>query len=76
MSAAGADNADNIDSKNIIFTIKDTKLYVPVITLSARYNQKLSKILAKDLKDQFIGTNKKQKVRIKIRQMNLDISLN
>ena len=76
MSAAGADNADNIDSKNIIFTIKDTKLYVPVITLSARDNQKLSKILAKDLKDQFIGTNKKQKVRIKIRQMNLDISLN
>ena len=76
LSAAGADNADNIDSKNIIFTIKDTKLYVPVKTLSARYNQKLSKILAKDLKDQFIGTNKKQKVRIKIRQMNLDISLN
>ena len=59
MPAVGPDNADNIDSKNIIFTIKDTKLYVPVITLSARDNKKLSKILAKDLKDQFIGTNKK-----------------
>ena len=76
MPAVGPDNADNIDSKNIIFTIKDTKLYVPVITLLARDNKKLSKILAKDLKDQFIGTNKKQKVRIKIRQMNLDISSN
>ena len=76
MPAVGPDNADNIDYKNIIFTIKDTKLYVPVITLLARDNKKLSKILAKDLKDQFIGTNKKQKVRIKIRQMNLDISSN
>ena len=26
----------------------------------------------KDLKDQFIGTNIKQKIRIKIRQINLD----
>ena len=40
---ADADNANKIDSNNIIFTIKDTKLYVPVVTLSARDNQKLSK---------------------------------
>ena len=32
--------------------------------------------LAKDLKDQFIGMNIKQKVRIKIQQMNIDISWN
>ena len=30
-------------------------------------------LLAKDLKDQFIGINIKQKVRIKIQQMNIDI---
>ena len=37
----------NNDANNIIFTIKETKLFVLVITLSARGNQKLSKILSK-----------------------------
>ena len=46
MSAAGADN-DNDNGDNIIFTIKDTKLYVPVLNLSTRGNQKLLKILSK-----------------------------
>ena len=46
LSAAGAANA-NADSNNIIFTIKDTKLYVSVVTLSAKDNQKLSKLLSK-----------------------------
>ena len=36
-------NGDN----NVIFTIKDTKLFVPVVILSARDNRKLSKILSK-----------------------------
>ena len=40
LSEASADNVNN-DSNNIIFTIKDSKLYVPVLTLSARDNQKL-----------------------------------
>ena len=57
-------------------TIKDTKLYFPVVTLSTRDNQKLSNFLAKDLKDQFIGMNLKQKVGIKIHQMNIDIFSN
>ena len=35
--AAGADNA-NANFNNIIFTIKDTKLYLPVVTLSAWEN--------------------------------------
>ena len=55
LSAAGVDNINNIDSSNIninninnsnvnnldsiIFTIKGTKLYLPVVTLSARDNQ-------------------------------------
>ena len=35
--AAGADNA-NANFNNIIFTIKDAKLYLPVVTLSAWEN--------------------------------------
>ena len=46
LSAACADN-DNGNSNSIIFGIKDTKLHVPVVTLSARDNQKLSKSLSK-----------------------------
>ena len=47
MNQAGTDNIDNANSSNIIFTIIDTKLYVPVVTLSARNNQKFSKRLSK-----------------------------
>ena len=36
LSAAGNDT--NCNDNNIIFTIKDTRLYVPVVTLSARDN--------------------------------------
>ena len=33
LSAAGADNVnDNVNGNNIIFTIKDTQSYVPVVT--------------------------------------------
>ena len=39
--AAGTDN-DNGHRNKIIFTIKDTKPYVPVVTLSAKNNRKLS----------------------------------
>ena len=42
------DNAnDNDKANNIISTMKDRKLYVPVATLSAKNNQKLSKLLGK-----------------------------
>ena len=44
---AGADNVNNTNSINITFTIKDTKIYVPVVTLSARDNQHLSTLLSK-----------------------------
>ena len=46
LSAAGNDNANNNDD-NIIFPIKDIKLYVSVVTLSVRDNQKLTKLLSK-----------------------------
>ena len=45
LSEAGADNVNYRDSNNIILTIKDTKLYAPVVTLSARDNQEPSKLL-------------------------------
>ena len=45
LSAAETDNVNNKDD-NIIFTIKDTKLYVPLVTLLAKDNQKLKKILS------------------------------
>ena len=48
LSVAGADNANaNNDDYDIIFTIKNIKLYVPVVTLSVNINQKLSKLLSK-----------------------------
>ena len=37
LSAASNDN-DDTDDSNIIFTIKDAKLYVPVDTLSTKDN--------------------------------------
>ena len=43
--AAGNDN-DN--DKNIICTFKDIKLYVPVVTLSARDNKKFTKRFSKE----------------------------
>ena len=47
-SAGGTENYINDnDNANIIFTIKNTNLSVPVLTLSARDNQKLSKLLRK-----------------------------
>ena len=71
MSATGTNIVDHRDSNNIIFTIKGTKLYFPLVTLSARDKQK-----GKDWKDQFIGVNKKQIMMIKTRQINLDIFSN
>ena len=73
MSATRTNNAD-ANPDNIIFAVKDTKLYVPVVTLSERNNQILSKSFSKDLNNQFIGINIKQKVKIKTRQMNIVFS--
>ena len=49
MSAAGNDNEiAKVDTDNrTIFIIKDTKLFAAVVTLSARHNQKLSKLCSK-----------------------------
>ena len=76
LSAAGNDNID--DNTNIIFIIRDTELHVPVVTLSVKHNQQLSNLLHKESERSVYWNEKKQqqKVRMKIWQMNLDISLN
>ena len=73
MSATRTNNADATPD-NITFAVKDAKLYVPVVTLSERNNQILSKLFSKDLNNQFIGMNIKQKVRTKTRQINIVFS--
>ena len=48
MSTNGNDSAkDKDDANNISFTIKNTKLYVFVVTFSAKNYQKLSKLFCK-----------------------------
>ena len=42
-----ANGNDNDNANNTVFTIKETKLYVQVLTLSARDNKKLSNLLSK-----------------------------
>ena len=51
----------------ILFSLLKTQ-NVHVVTLSAKDNQNF---LANDLKDQLIGSNVKQNVRLKIQQMNI-----
>ena len=71
LAATVLSNVDT-NSNNIIFDIKDTKLCFPVIT-STKTIKNCRNFSAKDLKEQCIGMNIKQKVRIKIQQMNIDI---
>ena len=47
------------------FAIPDTKLYVPVVTLSTQDNAKLLEQLNQLLKEQLIGTNINQKYQYK-----------
>ena len=53
--AAASNKNTNDNPDTIIFTTKDTKLYVPAVTLSAKINQKLPKLLSKK-----IGSNVSQ----------------
>ena len=48
LSVFGNENGNaNADYNNVVFTIKDSKLYVPVVTLSAKGNKILSNFLSK-----------------------------
>ena len=59
-SGAIADN-DNANSNDIIFIIKDTKLYNPVVTLLAKDNQKVSKLFSKGFERSVSSNNNKTK---------------
>ena len=77
LHAAGTDNVNgNINGNSIVFTINDTKSYVPVVTLSARDNKKLSKLLSKGFERSVYWNEYKTKVRLKLRQMNIGIFSN
>ena len=56
--------------------MKDTKLYVPVVTLSARDKQNLAKILSKGFERSVCQNEYKTKSENKIQQVNLDIFSN
>ena len=49
-SAAVGANVDSTGSDSVTFKITDPKLYVPVVTLSAEDNAKLSKLLREGFK--------------------------
>ena len=49
------------DAGNAVFIINDTKMYIPVVTLSEEDNKILLSNKIKDFKDLFIGTNIKKK---------------
>ena len=75
LSATGAANT-NADPNNITFTIKDTKLFVLVVTLSAKENQKLSIVLSKGFKRSVYCNECKTKNENKNAAMNIDILSN
>ena len=76
--SSGNDNGNgDVNSDNIVFTIKDTKLYVPVDTLSVKDdNQKLSKLLSKGFERSVYSNECKKKIRINIQQIQIDIFSN
>ena len=47
--ASNCNDSTDVNPDNLIFTIKDPKLYSPLVTLSAKDNQKLSKLLSEGL---------------------------
>ena len=70
MPVAGTDNANGND--DIIFF---TKLYVPVVTLSARNNKKLSKLLSRGFERAVYWNEYKAKSDKKTQKKNLNFFL-
>ena len=67
LSVFGNENDnDNADSNNVIFTMKDTKLSVPAVTLSAEDNQKPTKLLSKGFERPVYCNEYKKKVETKL----------
>ena len=75
LSAAG-NGISNCNGENVSFTIKDTKLYVPAVTLSPRGSQKRTKLFSKEFKRSVYWNECKRKVKMKLQQMSIDILSN
>ena len=57
----------------LLLSKKDTKLYVPVVPLSARVIQNLSKLLSRGFERLVYCNEYKTKRRVKLQKMNIDI---
>ena len=71
LSVNGNDNND-ANSNNIIFNIQEIKLYLPVVTLSEKDNQKLSKLYGKGFERSVYWNEYKRKSKDKARHINID----
>ena len=60
----------------MLILLSKTKLYFPVVTLSGRDNQKLSKLLSKGFERSVYWNEYKTKNGNKVRQMNMDVFWN
>ena len=60
----------------IILLVSKIKLYVPIVTFSAKTIKSYQNFVARDLKDKCVGVNIRQKERIKMQQMSIDVFLN
>ena len=69
---AGDTGNTNSNHNGIVFSIRGTKLYIPVVTLSSKGSKKLSKLFRKGFERSVCWNEYKTKVRIKIRQKNID----
>ena len=65
----------NKNPDNIIFTIKDTKLFVAIITLSAKDNQKISIFFSKGFGRSVYWKKKKQKTKSENKNIKKKINL-
>ena len=69
---------DDSNFNNIIISIKDTKFYVPALTISPNDNRKVTKLPSKRFERSVYWNEYKTKKKVitKIQQMSLDIFSN
>ena len=72
MSAGGNGNT-NANPDNIISTTKETKLYVPVVTLLTKDNQKLSKLLSKGFQRSVYCAKVKHELQVPFHELRAPI---
>ena len=76
LSAGDNESDDDVNTDNVIFTIKEIKLYLLLVTLSAKVNENVLHSLSKGFERLFFCNDLEQKVRIKIQHMTPDFFSN